>query len=269
MGDDGPGSALASPGDVNADGYPDYFLAGDAINGRGGVVVELSQAPPINGLPALPAPPAPVPASAAAPRAPAKRSLARARLVRRDRVIDVLAPISRRASGDVDVELHAAGIRHRFSATVDSGDGRIRFRRSIPAAQARLGTGIVTVAYPGDADTRPQEVRLRAAAHPAALRLTRPAISGGRLKVNGAISSRARGVVRLQLQYVVDKRTVTLRFRARIANGRWSLDERLTDSVRAAISRRDGTVQSYTLFTGYLPRRIRGEMRAFQVLGPA
>jgi hypothetical protein len=28
---DGPGSALASPGDVNADGYPDYFLGGDVM----------------------------------------------------------------------------------------------------------------------------------------------------------------------------------------------------------------------------------------------
>jgi len=27
-------------------------------------------------------------------------------------------------------------------------------------------------------------------------------------------------------------------------------------------------VHSYTLFTGYLPERMRGEMRSLQVLGP-
>ena len=39
-------------------------------------------------------------------------------------------------------------------------------------------------------------------------------------------------------------------------------------TVRTAIAQRTGTVHSYTLFTGYLPARMRGEMRSFQVLGP-
>ena len=57
-------------------------------------------------------------------------------------------------------------------------------------------------------------------------------------------------------------------FKARISNGRWSLNERLSQTVRTAIGQRTGTVHSYTLFTGYYQRRIRGEMRSFQVLGP-
>lgn len=35
----------------------------------------------------------------------------------------------------------------------------------------------------------------------------------------------------------------------------------------AALLARDGTVHSYTLFTGYLSARMRGEMQAYQVLG--
>jgi hypothetical protein len=36
--------------------------------------------------------------------------------------------------------------------------------------------------------------------------------------------------------------------------------------VIAQIASRRGTVHSYTLFTGYLARRIRGEMRSYEVL---
>ncbi len=51
MSQDGPGSELVSPGDVNGDGYPDYFLGGRLLDGGAGdqsgrVIVELSKAPP-------------------------------------------------------------------------------------------------------------------------------------------------------------------------------------------------------------------------------
>ncbi|MDP8924580.1 MAG: hypothetical protein M3O34_17130, partial [Chloroflexota bacterium] len=78
---------------------------------------------------------------------------------------------------------------------------------------------------------------------------------------------RARGVVRVQIEYVVNRETTTLQFKARIVNGRWSLNERLSQSVRNAIAQRTGTVHSYTLFTGYYRARMRGEMRSFEVLG--
>ena len=224
--------------------------------------------------PAAVTPPAPPPdapsgpAPAAASKLTAKLSLARATINRRDRVLDVFAPITSLASGRVDVELHAAGRRFRFTAPIDSTNARIRFRQRIPAAQARLGTGILTITYSGDADTRSQTVRLRAAFRPAVLRLARPTIaSDGRLRASGTVSPLARGVVRVQLEYVLDDKTVTRQFNARIANGRWSINQPLSQAVRDEIARRSGTVHSYTLFTGYLLARMRGEMRSFQVLG--
>lgn len=198
----------------------------------------------------------------------AKLALARATILRRERMLDVLAPITSLASGSARVELHAANRRYRFTAPVNSRDGRIRFRKRIPKAQANLGMGIITIAYRGDADTRPQTVRLRAASQQARLQLERPTITGGRLRASGTVTKRARGVVRVQIEYVVDGKTTTLQYLAPIDDGRWSLNQQLSQSARNAIARRKGTVHSYTLFTGYYPRRIRGEMRSFQVLGP-
>jgi hypothetical protein len=197
---------------------------------------------------------------------PAKIQIERARVERRDRQLNVLAPITARASGEVEVEFFAAQRRFEFTEEVDSENRRILFERGIPAEQARLGTGIMTITYPGDEDTSPQEVRLRAASQPADLELDRPVIQDGRLKAQGTISDRARGIVRLQLQYVVDGQTETVRLRADIDDGRWEIDEALSAPVRDAIARRSGSVHSYTLFTGYFERRIRGEMESFQVL---
>ncbi|HWC27656.1 MAG TPA: hypothetical protein VG474_13790, partial [Solirubrobacteraceae bacterium] len=80
-------------------------------------------------------------------------------------------------------------------------------------------------------------------------------------------SDRARGVVRLQLEYDRGGQTRIVRFRAPIADGRWSLSRQLSPTVLTAIAQRSGVVHSYTLFTGYFEQRIRGEMRSFQVLG--
>ena len=202
------------------------------------------------------------------PPEPAKLQLARATIFQGARVIDVLAPITRRASGTVAMQLYAAGKRHRWTAPVNSTAGHIRVSESIPKSQARMGTGILTVRYPGDPDTRPQTVRLRAANVPAALDARRPTIVGGRLQAGGTISRAARGVVRVQLQYFSGEETTTLEKYARISGGAWSLDAPLTPSEQAAIAARRGTVHSYILFTGYLERRMRGEMRSYQVLGP-
>ena len=282
------GGAIVPLGDINGDGFLDLAAAaenftGSAGAGQGRVYVFRSDNSPLpSPAPApgaVPAPaPAPAPALAPAPapatpsdaarKFTAKLSLARATINRRDRVLDVLAPITRLASGRANVELHAAGRRFRFTAAVNSRDGRIRFRQPIPKAQADLGTGIVTIAYPGDADTRPQTVRLRAASQQAMLRLERPTISNGRLRASGTVNELARGVVRVQIEYVVGGDTSTVQFKAPIVKGRWSLNERLSQTVRTAIAQRTGTVHSYTLFTGYYERRIRGEMRSFQVLGP-
>jgi subtilisin-like proprotein convertase family protein len=110
-------------------------------------------------------------------------------------------------------------------------------------------------------------VRLRAASQKANLDLDRPRIENGRLKAQGTISRRAEGLVRVQLQYVVDDQTETVELRGRISDGRWNIDQALPASVREGIAQREGTLHSYTLFTGYFERRIRGEMRSFEVLG--
>jgi len=216
--------------------------------------------------PVLPPPAAASDKKSGAGASATKLALARATISRHDRVLDVLAPITRLASGRVHVQLQAGKRRYRFTAPIDSATGRVRFRRQIPKTQAELGTGIVTITYPGDADTRPQTVRLRAASRPAKLTVARPTITaGGRLRAAGTVSARAGGAVRLQLGYVADGKTMSLQLKAPILNGRWNLDVQLPQVVRGAMARREGAVQSYTLFTGYLQERMRGEMRSYQV----
>ncbi|HVW19328.1 MAG TPA: hypothetical protein VHB30_13865 [Solirubrobacteraceae bacterium] len=198
---------------------------------------------------------------------PSKLELARATISSVSRYIDVLAPISARASGTVSLELYGAHQVHRWTAPIDSADGRILTRETIPGAQADLGTGILTISYPGDADTRPQVVRLRAANVHANLDAQRPALTNGHLVDSGTINPRARGVVRVQLEYFSGGQTTTLEQYAPIADGRWSLDYALSPQEQAAIAARRGVVHSYILFTGYLPARMRGEMQAYEVLG--
>jgi hypothetical protein len=222
----------------------------------GGVAPELPGTTVACGAAALPAAPQ-----------PSKLQLARATIDRSARVIDILAPITRRASGNVSLDLYAAGQHSKWTAAVDAANGRILNRHSIPAAQANKGTGILTITYPGDADTRPQVVRLRAANTPALLVADRPTLTNGHLADHGTIAGTAHGVVRIQLEYYSGGKTTTLQLFATVANGRWSINQALTASQLAAIAARQGTVESYVLFTGYLPRQMRGEMVAFQVLG--
>ena len=205
-------------------------------------------------------------ASAVVPE-PSKLELARATISRTARTIDILAPITARASGNVSLELFAAGQVHRWTAPINSGDGRIRDRETIPAAQAAKGTGILTIRYAGDADTRPQTVRLRAANNRANLDASRPTLTGNVLRASGTISSAARGVVRVQLEYYSGGKTTTLEKNAAVANGSWRLEAPLTAAERDAVNARRGVVHSYILFTGYLRARMRGEMVSYEVLG--
>jgi hypothetical protein len=199
--------------------------------------------------------------------APAKLSIARARIVRSQGQLDILAPITRLASGAAAIVLHAGGQRTRFTANVDSARGQVLVRKPISPTQARTATGIVTITYPGDSDTQPQEVRLRAASQKADLVLGRPRLVAGRLQAAGTVNARARGRVRTQIMYTIRGANVMREYNAPIRNGRWTLDVALAPSVLKEISARRGTLQSNTLFTGYLPARIRGEMRSYQMLG--
>jgi hypothetical protein len=200
-------------------------------------------------------------------RHPAKLSVARARIDRRAERLSVLAPITRRASGEVAVELHAAGKRTRFTVPVDSTEGVVRFDREIPDAQARRGTGIITLAYGGDGRTRPQEIRLRAASRPAALDAERPVLRDGHLRAAGSVSRRARGVVRVTISYVHDGDTHTVGGHARIRDGAYKLDLKLSEQDATRIENRSGTVHSSTQYTGYQAANMRGEAKAYQVLG--
>jgi hypothetical protein len=197
---------------------------------------------------------------------PAKLEVARATISPTAKVIDVLAPITARATGRLSLDLYAAGRHSKWTAPIPGGDSPVHTRHTIPAGQADAGTGILTITYPGNAETQPRVVRLRAADGRADLSASRPAITGGKLVDHGTISARARGVVRVQLELYAAGRTVTVDRDAPIANGRWSLDDALTTAEQAEIAGRQGTVESNILFTGYLPRRLRGEMLAYQVL---
>ncbi len=193
----------------------------------------------------------------------AKMSLLRS--ATRGRLLDLFATISARTSGSAAASYFSAGRTTTYRVPIVRG--RIGGRLVLTSAQARLGTGILTLSYPGDADTRAQTVRLRAAARKARLRPTRPRIVAGRLRAAGTISRLARGVVRVQLEYQVGCDVKVVSASGAIRNGRWSINRALTPSQLAGIAARRGTVHSYTLFTGYAARRMRGEMRSFQVLG--
>jgi len=218
-----------------------------------------------------PQPPAPPPPAdlANCSKQTAKMSLVRADYDRIRRTISIFAPITTLASGVADVELFGARRITEFSIPIDSARGRIRATRGVDAAQARAQSVILTLRYQGDADTRPQSLRLRAGRRAAKLSSRRPTISpSGQLDAAGAITRRAQGVVRLQLEWVnsADGQIVVVERRARIRNGRWGIRSQLPAGVLSQIRDRCTTVHSYVLFTGYQALNMRGELRAFQVL---
>jgi hypothetical protein len=196
----------------------------------------------------------------------AKLQLRRATVSRADAELDVLAPITAYSSGSVDVSFRAAGETTTFEQPIDADHRRVRFDHALDRAQVRMGTGILTLSYEGDAGTRGQEVRLRAASGRADLTSRRPTLEEGLLRARGTIAERARGVVRVQLDWVSQGRRESLEVNAQVEDGRWALSERLPDAVLRSIDQRSSSLHSYILFTGYLPERMRGEMRAYQVL---
>jgi subtilisin family serine protease len=218
---------------------------------------------PVVDAPVVPAEPATTTRAVARRPAPAKLKVRRA-AVRRGR-LDVLVEITRRAAGSVDVTYRSGGRTLRFAAPIHSG--RIRFARSLRSGMSHR-TGILTVRWRGTEAVRPASVRVRAAAQGARLHTSSAAIRTGRLTVRGAISPRARGVVRLRLEYVesgnVESGNVaSRRFNARIRRGRWRL---AAPMPVAAAQDAYLTVQ----FTGYLSARggpMRGEQDGRQVAG--
>jgi len=211
----------------------------------------------------------PVPPPPECSKATPKMSLARGEFDRRTRTVSILAPISRLASGIARVELLGGGRITEFNVPIDAARGRIRTTRGIDELQARASTAILTLRYSGDDDTRAQTLRLRAAKRAAKLSSRRPTISTtGQLDAAGAITRRAVGVVRVQLEWV-DKNTgslIVVERQARIRNGRWGVRYQLPRGIIDQINDRCTTVHSYVLFTGYQPLFMRGEMVAYQVM---
>jgi hypothetical protein len=211
----------------------------------------------------------PVPRPPECDKATAKMSLARADFDGPNRMVSILAPITRLASGFARVELLGGGRITEFNVQINTARGRIRTTRGIDQLQARASTAILTLRYSGDDDTRAQTLRLRAAKRAAKLSSRRPTIStSGQLDAAGAITRSAVGVVRVQLEWV-DKTTgqlIVVERQARIRNGRWGVRYQLPSGVIAQINNRCTTVHSYVLFTGYQPRFMRGEMVAYQVM---
>ena len=211
----------------------------------------------------------PLPLPEECSKATAKMSLARADFDRRQRTVSILAPITTLASGLARVELLGGRRITEFNVPVDSARGRIRTTRGIDELQARASTAILTLRYSGDGDTRAQTLRLRAARRAARLSSKRPTInSTGQLDAAGAITRRAKGVVRLSLEWVDSDSgsLIVVERQALIRNGRWGIRYQLPRGVISQINNRCTTVHSYVLFTGYQPLFIRGEMRAFQVM---
>jgi dipeptidyl aminopeptidase/acylaminoacyl peptidase len=186
--------------------------------------------------PPTPPPSAPGVSACASPGAagylhPAKMRVARSRVDREERELDVFAPITSRARGEVEVTYQGDRRTDTFDAEVTSGDAtldRIRFREPITAGQAELGTGIVTLDYKGDEDTRAEEVRLRAASRRAELDVDQISLIDGRLSARGSVTGRAEGIVGFRYSYI-DAAGNPQIYPARATiqdDGDWKLDKR-------------------------------------------
>jgi hypothetical protein len=205
--------------------------------------------------PPQPAPPPPPPAPPT-PRAAAKLQVLRAGVS--GGKLDVLASITSRATGNVRVTYRSAGATTSFDAAI--ANGTIRFRKALAPRLRSKPTGIFALHFGGTATVAPDSVALRAARGRAGLVRTSSRIdASGKLRVAGAISPRARGVVRVRVGYADGGDIAYLNYRAKIVRGRWSLVQQLP----AAAAQAGG--QLSLRFTGYEPLRIRGEQIAKDV----
>ena len=172
--------------------------------------------------------------------------------------LDLRVQLTRRATGTLKLAYRAAGHVHRFTKRIPRATGSVEnafsFTETLPSPQRRTTTGIVDISYAGTAAVRSDDVRLRAASGKAHLKRTKSTIDqAGNLIVEGIISSRAIGVVRIRLAYADGG---TLKFfsgQAPIKDGRWALKAELPQA--AAASGGQASIQ----FTGLMRRHLRGE----------
>ena len=199
----------------------------------------------------------PVEASPPPPKYPAKIRVLRNGID--DGVLDMLIEITARAEtsgADLDIAYESSGRTTRFSVPITGT--QIKVRKKLPSTQPK-DTGITTVTYAGNSIVDPDEVRLRAADGKSKLVRTSSTISAGRLRVEGTVTSSARGVVRVRMSYTKpDNSTGLLDYRATIRSGKWSLNQALPAEAAAG-------GQLSIQFTGYEAANLRGEQTAKQV----
>jgi hypothetical protein len=183
-----------------------------------------------------------------APRAHAKLRILRARV--RGGKLDMRLGITARATGRVRATYRSAGTTRRFSLKIPKSGPKPRtwtVRRSVATPRR---TGIVTLRYAGSARVRPDALRARVASKRAKLRRLLATMSAdGTLTVRGSVNRTVPGVVRLRLD--PDDESGSLRYRARIRRGRWTLRALVPSKVRGG--------QLSIQYTGNLPHGIRGE----------
>lgn len=214
-----------------------------------------------------PAPASAPPAASAAstPPKPAKLKVRRAGID--DGVLDLLVEITSDAAtsgATLAVDYESSGRHTRFTVPITTakrasgGEALLAIRKRLPSTQPK-DTGIVELAFAGNAAVAPDEVRLRAADVQALLTRTSSSLNGGRLKAAGTVSSKARGVVRLLWQYTDGSGAAKLMtLKATIASGRWSVDTALTGDAGK------GGYLSIQ-FTGYEAAGMRGEQTGKQL----
>ncbi len=219
-----------------------------------------SPSPPPPSSPALPAPTPPT------PKNPAKLSVLRAGVSAGK--LDVLAQITSRAAtpgARLAVDYFAASKHTTFSVAIPAAHTgapiSIPILHSVASSQAKLGTGILTLTYAGNALVNADDVRLRAATGKSLLVRKSSSVAAGLLTVAGTLTTKAHGVVRIRLEYVrADASTGFLNYQAKVGGGTWGLTQMLPSD---AIHGGELSIQ----FTGYLPAGLRGEQAAKQVLG--
>ena len=157
---------------------------------------------------------------------------------------------------ELELAYQSSGKTSRFDVPITSS--LMKIRRTLPSSQRKKDTGIVEIAYAGSATVSPDEVRLRAADGKSKLVRKTATLTGGVLHVDGTITSKASGVVRIRLEHnPPDGSTAFLDFKAKIAKGKWAIDERLPAGVT--------TGQLSIQFTGYEKENLRGEQTGKQV----
>lgn len=226
---------IANPDQLDRDG------TGDVCDATPGVILP----------PGRPEDPRPGPA--AVPR-PAGMSVIGARVGGQRLRAEVT--VRRGVTGRLRLRFVANGRTVRSSVSIPAS-GRARIAQRLTGRLSTARSGSLEVRYPGTVGTAAETTTVRVDRRVAGLRITRARLRSGRLQVNGRIARAVRsGAVRIRLGTAAAGRPLAFRdYRARVRDGRWRLDERV--SVAPADAEAGVSVR----FAGDGPRRIRGEQR--------